>query len=122
AEKDVREQFRNLGYEQEADEIEVHIAKGSSYPNEIAKATEDAHLLVIGHRCKNRFLSAFIDSVDKRVADLVSCPVLLVPYKKSRRFSLLYTKNQEDNKPNGPLNESGRSKSFDQPVPSKIPA
>lgn len=78
-EKDIREQFRKLGYEKEADEIKVNIVAGSSYPNEIAKATQSMDLLVIGHRHKNRFLSAFIDSVDERVADLVSCPVLVVP-------------------------------------------
>ncbi|MFC2083510.1 universal stress protein [Bacteroidota bacterium] len=78
-EKDLRDQIKKLGYEKEAEDISVHILTGSSLPKEIAKATENVDLLVIGHRKKNRFLSAFIDSVDKRVCDWVRCPILIVP-------------------------------------------
>ncbi len=45
----------------------------------IAKATEDVDLLVIGHHSKSAFLAALIDSVDEGVAELVFCPVLVVP-------------------------------------------
>jgi len=79
SEEDIREQFRKAGYEKEANEIKITITESESYAQEIAKATEDIDLLVIGHHSKNAFLAALIDSVDERVADLVSCPVLLVP-------------------------------------------
>ena len=79
SEEDIQEQFRKAGYEKEATEIKITIAESESYAKEIAKATEDIDLLVIGHHSKNAFLAALIDSVDERVADLVSCPVLMVP-------------------------------------------
>ncbi len=79
SEEDIREQFRKAGYEKEANEIKVTLTESDSYAQEIAKATEDIDLLVIGHHPKNAFLAALIDSVDERVADLVFCPVLVVP-------------------------------------------
>ena len=79
SEEDIREQFRKAGYEKEANEIKITIVESESYAKEIAKATENIDLLVIGHHPKNAFLAALIDSVDERVADLVSCPVLVVP-------------------------------------------
>ncbi len=78
-EDDLRSQFRNLGYEKEAGEINVMIVEGENYPKEIAKASKDVDLLVLGHFHKNRLLAAFIDSVDERVTDLASCPILIVP-------------------------------------------
>ncbi len=78
SEEDIREQFRKAGYEKEANEIKIALTESESYAREIAKATEDIDLLVIGHYPKNAFLAALVDSVDERVADLVSCPVLLV--------------------------------------------
>jgi len=79
SEEDIREQFRKAGYEKEGNEIKITLTESESYAQEIAKATEDVDLLVIGHHSKNAFLAALIDSVDERVADLVSCPVLMVP-------------------------------------------
>ncbi len=79
SEEDIRGQFRKAGYEKEANEIKITIAESESYAQEIAKATEDVDLLVIGHHSKSAFLAALIDSVDERVAALVSCPVLMVP-------------------------------------------
>ena len=79
SEEDIREQFRKAGHEKEANEIRITIVESESYAKEIAKATEDIDLLVIGHHPKNAFFAALIDSVDERVADLVSCPVLVVP-------------------------------------------
>ena len=79
SEEDIREQFLKAGYEKDANEIKITIVESESYAKEIAKATEDIDLLVIGHHPKSAFLAALIDSVDERVADMVSCPVLLVP-------------------------------------------
>lgn len=79
SEEEIREQFRKAGHEKAANGIKITIIESDSYAKEIAKATEDIDLLVIGHHPKNAFLAALIDSVDERVADLASCPVLLVP-------------------------------------------
>lgn len=78
-EDDLRKQFRNLGHEAAADALSVSVVVGSSYPKEIAKASEDADLLIVGHRRKNRFLAALSDSTDQHVSDMVRCPVLLIP-------------------------------------------
>lgn len=78
-ENDLRDQFRKLGFEKEADEIKVTIVESPDYAMEIAKVAKDADLLVIGHHPKNRFLAAIMDSTDERVSDLVSCPMLVVP-------------------------------------------
>ncbi len=80
-EEDLRNQFRNLGYNTTADNLKFNIITGVSLPKVIAGATEGMDLLVIGHRRKNRFLAAFADSADKHLADLVACPVLIVPRK-----------------------------------------
>ena len=81
-EDDLRNQFRTLGYETIADKIKIMIVEGTNYPKEIAKASENADLLVTGHHHKNRLFAALIDSIDERVSDLVSCPMLIVPCGK----------------------------------------
>ena len=78
-EDDLRDQFRKLGYNVMADNLRFNIVTGTSLPKVIANATEGMDLLVIGHRRTNRFLAAFADSADKHLADLVACPVLIVP-------------------------------------------
>lgn len=78
-EEALRDQFRALGYNTAASKLKFNIVTSASLPKAIAQATEGADLLVIGHRRKNRFLAAFADSADKRLADLVSCPVVIVP-------------------------------------------
>ncbi|MCB0277321.1 MAG: universal stress protein [Calditrichaeota bacterium] len=47
----------------------------------MAKATRRADLLIIGHHPKNALHAFLVDATDERVADLVDCPVLLVPVK-----------------------------------------
>ncbi len=81
-EDDIREQFSKLGFEKEAKEIKVTIVESEDYAQEIAKAAEDADLLVIGHHPKSRFLAAIVDSTDERVSDYVPCPMLVVPFSK----------------------------------------
>ncbi len=78
-EEDLREQFRRLGYADQADRIEVDVRTSGSLAKEIADASANADLLIIGHRQKHRFLSALTDAVDKHLSDRVSCPVLIVP-------------------------------------------
>ena len=78
-EADIRNLFRAAGFVKEAEQVKIEITKGESCPHAIASATEDADLLIIGHCRRNRFLHAFVDSVDERVTNLVSCPVMIVP-------------------------------------------
>ncbi len=78
-EEALRDQFRKLGYDTTASMLKFNIVTGPSLPRAIAGATQNVDLLVIGHRRKNRFLAAFADSADKHLADLVGCPVLIVP-------------------------------------------
>ena len=80
-ESDCRDLLVKCGHEEAAKKVDVLIATGEAYPEEIAKASDGFDLLVIGHRAKNQFLAFFTDSTDERVADLVSCPVLAVPLK-----------------------------------------
>lgn len=80
-EEDVREWISDAGFKKEAAEVKIRIKESGNYAEEIAKATQPADLLIIGHHHKNRFLASITDSTDEHVADLVSCPVLLVPMR-----------------------------------------
>ena len=78
-ESDIQKMFVDLGYLDQASKMKVDVRIGASLPKEIASATEGSDLLDIGHRRKNRFLAALADAADKHLADMVSCPVLIVP-------------------------------------------
>jgi nucleotide-binding universal stress UspA family protein len=80
-EEDVRGWISDAGFKKEAEQVKITIKESGHSAEEIAKATKPADLLIIGHHHKNRFLAAIIDSVDEHVADLVCCPVLLVPMR-----------------------------------------
>ena len=76
---DIRNQFRKLGYQREAEEVNVIITESANYPKEIAKATKDIDLLVMGHQIKRNVVSALAGSVDERVSNMIKCPMLVVP-------------------------------------------
>lgn len=78
-EEDIRNQFRRAGFDALADEIDVLILSGYPMAKEIARASVECDLLVVGHRRKNRYLSVLTPSVSKNLTDRVSCPVLVVP-------------------------------------------
>jgi nucleotide-binding universal stress UspA family protein len=80
-EADIRAHFRKLGYEKTADAIDVNLIESSNYAGAIADAAQGFDLLVVGHRSKNRLVAALMDSIDERVADLVACPMLVVPVR-----------------------------------------
>ncbi|MBT8399799.1 MAG: universal stress protein [Rhodothermia bacterium] len=80
-ETDLRKQFADLGYGELSDRMRVEIRTSSNLGREIAAATEGADMLVIGHRQKHRFLAMLTDVADKHLADLVQCPILIVPRK-----------------------------------------
>ena len=77
--KEIRELFRKFGHAKEAKTIHIRLIESEFYSREIALATRDADLLIMGHHPKNAFLAALTDSTDERVADMISCPMLIVP-------------------------------------------
>jgi nucleotide-binding universal stress UspA family protein len=84
-EHDVRSRFERLGFSASADGVDVRIVQAASVAKEIARATKDADLLVIGHRQKNRFLAAVVEEIDRHIADMVACPILVVPRRRRRK-------------------------------------
>lgn len=76
---DIRRQIADLGYGETSRRIQITLLEGEKYANEIAKASVEADLLIMGHHPKNRFMASLTDSTDEQVADRVQCPMLLVP-------------------------------------------
>jgi nucleotide-binding universal stress UspA family protein len=73
------EMFVKAGFGARVNEIEFRLQSNESYANAIAAATREADLLVMGHHAKNLLMAHLTDGIDERVADLINCPVLLVP-------------------------------------------
>jgi nucleotide-binding universal stress UspA family protein len=71
--------FVRAGFGQQVDDIEFRLIDDESYARSIAKATREADLLIMGHHPKNLLMALLKDGTDERVADLIRCPVLLVP-------------------------------------------
>jgi nucleotide-binding universal stress UspA family protein len=71
--------FVKAGFDAQVSEIEFRLLDDESYANAIAKVSQEAHLLVMGHHAKNLLIAHLKDSIDERVADLIQCPALLVP-------------------------------------------
>ena len=53
--------FAKQAIKKKATGIKITITESDSYAKEIAKATEDIDLLIIGHYAKNAFLAALVD-------------------------------------------------------------
>lgn len=73
------EMFVKVGYSDQLHEIEFRLVEDESYAKAIATATREADLLILGHHPKNAIMAHLTDGTDERVADLMQCPVLLVP-------------------------------------------
>jgi nucleotide-binding universal stress UspA family protein len=80
-EADMIDQFVKAGFGQQVNDIEFRLIEDESYARAIAVATREADLLVMGHHAKNMLMALLTDGTDERVADLIRCPVLLVPLK-----------------------------------------
>ena len=79
-EEELRELFRNAGYESLADEVAVKIHEGKSVAKSLAHLTQAADMLIVGHKYRNRLQAALsIGSVQQQILDVISCPVLVVP-------------------------------------------
>ena len=77
-EEDIRQSFRDYGYESIADKIQIEIIVAEKVPVAIASVVGDSDLLVLGHRKMNTFKASFMDSVDEGIINLIDCPVLVV--------------------------------------------
>ena len=73
--------FVKAGFGRQVYEIEFRLIEDESYARAIATATREADLLIMGHHPKNMLMALLTDGTDERVADLIQCPVLLVPLK-----------------------------------------
>ncbi len=78
-EDEIRALIKKAGFKTISEEVKVTIIESAQYAKEIAGVAEKADLLVIGHRSKNKIQAVVTDSTDERVADLVTCPMLVVP-------------------------------------------
>ena len=61
-----------------ANRIDIIVDENDSIAKSIEKHTRDCDLLVVGHRKMSQFKSSLMDSVDEGIANLISCPVLVV--------------------------------------------
>lgn len=75
----IRSLIREAGHADLADRISIRIEEGEQYQDVIAAAAETADLVVVGHDPKHPFLAALKRGVDKKVANIAHCPVLVVP-------------------------------------------
>jgi len=80
-EADMIDLFVKAGFGRQVSDIEFRLIDDESYARAIATATREADLLVMGHHAKNMLKALLTDGTDERVADLIQCPVLLVPLK-----------------------------------------
>jgi nucleotide-binding universal stress UspA family protein len=71
--------FIKAGYGRQVEGINFRLIVDESYAKAIAAATREADLLIMGHHPKNMLMALLTDGTDERVADLIQCPVLLVP-------------------------------------------
>ena len=58
--------------------IDIIVDENESIAKSIEKNTQDCDLLIVGHRKMSQFKSSLMDSVDEGIANLISCPVLVV--------------------------------------------
>jgi nucleotide-binding universal stress UspA family protein len=76
---EMKTMLAEAGFGARVNEIGFRLMEDESYAKAIAAATREADLLVMGHHPKNLLMAHLKDGIDERVADLMQCPVLLVP-------------------------------------------
>lgn len=77
-EADIRNLFRELGYGCEAEAIEVKLVTSSTVSKHIARASEEAMMVILGRSRRSRLASALTETIDKNMPDRVACPVMYV--------------------------------------------
>jgi nucleotide-binding universal stress UspA family protein len=83
---EMKAMFAEAGFGAQASEIGFRIIEDESYAKAIAAATREADLLIMGHHAKNLLMAHLKDGIDERVADLIHCPVMLVPLNQGKTF------------------------------------
>ncbi len=78
-EDELRSLIRKAGHAEVAERMTIRIEEGDPYQDVIAAAAEAADLLVVGHDPKHPFVAALTPGVDKKIANVAPCPVLVVP-------------------------------------------
>ena len=74
----IKDMFVQHGYEQWLKKLEIRIPEGEIVSKTIAEHAQDVDMLVLGHRKMSTFKASFMDSVDEGIANLVSCPVVVI--------------------------------------------
>ena len=74
----IKDMFVQHGYEQWLKKLEIRIPEGEIVSKTIAENAQDVDMLVLGHRKMSTFKASFMDSVDEGIANLVSCPVVVI--------------------------------------------
>ena len=74
----ITDMFKEHGYEQWLKKLEIRIPEGEIVSKTIAEHAQDVDMLVLGHRKMNTFKASFMDSIDEGIANLVSCPVVVI--------------------------------------------
>ena len=74
----IKDMFVQHGYEHWLKKLEIRIPEGAIESKTIAEHAQDVDMLVLGHRKMNKFKARFMDSVDEGIANLVSCPVVVI--------------------------------------------
>jgi nucleotide-binding universal stress UspA family protein len=78
-EDEIRNRFVANGFEAAAKGLDIKIVKDENISKAIATFTENADLLILGHRKQNSFKEHFFDSVDEGIVNHANCPVMVVP-------------------------------------------
>jgi nucleotide-binding universal stress UspA family protein len=81
-EESMMDLFAKAGFSRQAIDVTFKVIGDESYAKAIAEATRQADLLIMGHHAKNMLVAFLTDGTDERVADMMHCPVLLVPLQK----------------------------------------
>ena len=77
-EEDIYKLFCECGYESIVNQVQIKLLASETITSAIADVSEEADLLIIGHRHMSTFKSNFMDSIDEGIVNLVKCPVLVV--------------------------------------------
>jgi nucleotide-binding universal stress UspA family protein len=74
----IRNRFTEYGFEQIINDLEIIITKGENIPEKIQQHSNDIDMLVVGHKKMGGFMARITDSIDEDIANLITCPVLVV--------------------------------------------
>ena len=74
----IRNRFIEYGFEQIINDLEIIITKGENIPEKIQQHSNDIDMLVVGHKKMGGFMARITDSIDEDIANLITCPVLVV--------------------------------------------